>query len=82
MSCSWSRSLCRLSKGAAIHLRNLICLQAVVKGNPKVSRRAKIAAGEQEKSDMTPEEQVDCLLDQATDVGILGRTWAGWRPFV
>ena len=53
-----------------------------MKGNPKVSRRAKIAAGEQEKSDMTPEEQVDCLLDQATDVGILGRTWAGWRPFV
>jgi hypothetical protein len=26
--------------------------------------------------------QVWCLLDMATDTNILGRTWAGWRPYV
>ncbi|GAX74143.1 hypothetical protein CEUSTIGMA_g1592.t1 [Chlamydomonas eustigma] len=28
------------------------------------------------------EQQVRCLLDQATDPGILGRTWEGWRPYL
>jgi len=28
------------------------------------------------------EEQVDCLVDQATDPNILGRTWTGWLPFM
>ena len=28
------------------------------------------------------EEQVACLVDHATDPNILGRTWAGWEPWV
>ncbi|EGG13650.1 DNA-dependent protein kinase subunit [Cavenderia fasciculata] len=27
-------------------------------------------------------EQVDCLIDQATDLNILGRTWAGWSSWL
>jgi DNA-dependent protein kinase catalytic subunit len=27
-------------------------------------------------------EQVDCLIDLATDPNILGRTWLGWSPWV
>ena len=53
-----------------------------MKGQPKLNRRAQIAAERKSAAKLTPEEQVDCLLDQATDAGILGRTWAGWRPFV
>lgn len=28
------------------------------------------------------EEQIDCLIDQATDVGILGRSWIGLETFM
>ena len=28
------------------------------------------------------EEQVDCLIDHATDPNILGRTYVGWEPWV
>ena len=31
---------------------------------------------------LTVEEQVDCLIDQATDASILGRTWQGWEAWV
>ncbi|XP_058796465.1 DNA-dependent protein kinase catalytic subunit-like [Phymastichus coffea] len=31
---------------------------------------------------LTPKEQVRCLLDQATDLNLLGRMWLGWMPFV
>ncbi|KAJ4442686.1 hypothetical protein ANN_04275 [Periplaneta americana] len=31
---------------------------------------------------LSPENQVDCLLDQAMDYNILGKTWAGWDPWV
>ncbi|XP_076296859.1 DNA-dependent protein kinase catalytic subunit isoform X2 [Lasioglossum baleicum] len=31
---------------------------------------------------LSPEEQIDCLLDQATDLNILGRTYGGWRPWL
>ena len=59
-----------------------LVLQDMVRGQPKVSKRAQIAAGQKPKTALTSEEQVDCLLDQAVDPGILGRTWAGWRPFL
>ena len=26
--------------------------------------------------------QVDCLVEQATDPNILGRTWIGWSPWL
>jgi len=31
---------------------------------------------------ITVEEQVACLVDHASDINILGRTWAGWEPWV
>ena len=31
---------------------------------------------------LEPEEQVACLIDQATDFNILGRTYAGWKPYI
>ncbi|XP_078036597.1 DNA-dependent protein kinase catalytic subunit [Augochlora pura] len=31
---------------------------------------------------LSPEEQIECLLDQATDLNILGRTYVGWRPWL
>nr|XP_031842428.1 DNA-dependent protein kinase catalytic subunit-like isoform X2 [Nomia melanderi] len=31
---------------------------------------------------LTPEEQIECLLDQATDLNILGRTYVGWQPWL
>ena len=51
-------------------------LQAIVKGDESHNVRTKIAGG-----DLTVEDQVRCLLDQATDPNILGRTWQGWKPY-
>lgn len=31
---------------------------------------------------LSAEQQVRALVEQATDPNILGRTWAGWLPFV
>ncbi|XP_015438081.1 PREDICTED: LOW QUALITY PROTEIN: DNA-dependent protein kinase catalytic subunit-like [Dufourea novaeangliae] len=31
---------------------------------------------------LTPEEQIECLLDQATDLNILGRSYVGWQPWL
>ncbi|KAK0182073.1 hypothetical protein PV327_000244 [Microctonus hyperodae] len=31
---------------------------------------------------LTPENQIKCLLDQATDLNILGRTYSGWSPWM
>ena len=31
---------------------------------------------------LDPVEQVDCLIEQARDPNLLGRTWIGWSPFV
>jgi DNA-dependent protein kinase catalytic subunit len=28
------------------------------------------------------EQQVLCLLEQATDPNILGRSWGGWEPWI
>ena len=28
------------------------------------------------------DEQIDCLIEQARDPNILGRTWIGWSPYV
>lgn len=30
---------------------------------------------------ISPEQQVDCLIEQATDTNILGKTFWGWEPF-
>lgn len=52
-------------------------LQAIVKGDDSHNIRTK-AAGD----NLTVEDQVRCLLDQATDPNILGRTWQGWKPYL
>lgn len=31
---------------------------------------------------LSVEEQIDCIIDQATDVDILGRSWAGLETFM
>ncbi|CAG9832446.1 unnamed protein product [Diabrotica balteata] len=34
------------------------------------------------KEGLTVEDQVDCLIDHATDSNLLGRMWRGWCPWV
>ncbi|XP_062849596.1 DNA-dependent protein kinase catalytic subunit [Trichomycterus rosablanca] len=34
------------------------------------------------EKDLRVEEQVDCLIDQATDANLLGKTWVGWEPWI
>ena len=51
-------------------------MKAVLMGDHRVNLRA--CVGEQCKN---VEEQVDCLIDHATDSNILGRTWVGWEPW-
>eukprot|EP00731_Ephydatia_muelleri_P036867 Em0341g4a len=52
-------------------------LKTILTGDPTYNKRAKV--GERCSS---VEEQVDCLIDHATDPNILGRTWGGWEPWV
>ena len=49
----------------------------VLMGDAKVNRRAQ--AGNICKD---VKEQVECLIDQATDPSILGRAWKGWSSWV
>ena len=39
-------------------------------------RRAMPAVG------LDVEDQVDCLIEQATDPNVLGRMWQGWAPWL
>ncbi|XP_056317923.1 DNA-dependent protein kinase catalytic subunit [Danio aesculapii] len=52
-------------------------LLAVARGEEQHNIRARLA-----DKDLTVEDQVDCLLDQATDPNILGRVWVGWEPWI
>ncbi|XP_042541900.1 DNA-dependent protein kinase catalytic subunit [Dipodomys spectabilis] len=45
------------------------------------SREHNIRAREPD-SGLSEETQVKCLMDQATDPNILGRTWEGWEPWM
>eukprot|EP01105_Mastigella_eilhardi_P003802 TRINITY_DN1496_c0_g1_i7.p1 TRINITY_DN1496_c0_g1~~TRINITY_DN1496_c0_g1_i7.p1 ORF type:complete len:3703 (-),score=882.72 TRINITY_DN1496_c0_g1_i7:1157-12265(-) len=49
----------------------------IVKGNPLFNARARIGG-----RCASVQEQIDCLVDQATDPNILGRTWVGWSPWM
>jgi DNA-dependent protein kinase catalytic subunit len=49
----------------------------VAMGDRTVDIRAKLP-----EKGLTVEQQVACLLNQATDANILGRTWVGWAPFM
>ncbi|KAI5080746.1 hypothetical protein GOP47_0003929 [Adiantum capillus-veneris] len=53
-------------------------LQQIVQGQPDRNLRARITGNVCE----SVQEQVDCLIDQATDVNLLGRVWLGWQPWI
>lgn len=38
--------------------------------------------GVTKESGLTPKEQVECLIDQATDTNLLGRAWVGWASWI
>ncbi|XP_008767155.1 DNA-dependent protein kinase catalytic subunit isoform X1 [Rattus norvegicus] len=50
---------------------------AVARGNKDYNIRA-----QEPESRLSEETQVKCLVDQATDPNILGRTWEGWEPWM
>ncbi|KAM5158207.1 DNA-dependent protein kinase catalytic subunit [Mantella aurantiaca] len=50
---------------------------AVARGDKEYNIRAREAA-----EGLSEETQVQCLIDQATDPNILGRTWRGWEPWM
>ncbi|XP_045042014.2 DNA-dependent protein kinase catalytic subunit isoform X3 [Desmodus rotundus] len=50
---------------------------AVARGSKDHNVRA-----QEPESGLSEEVQVKCLIDQATDPNILGRTWAGWEPWM
>ena len=52
-------------------------LRTILMGDRRHNRRAQAAA----KCDSV-EKQIASLIDHATDSNILGRTWAGWEPWV
>ncbi|XP_043248597.1 DNA-dependent protein kinase catalytic subunit-like [Colletes gigas] len=50
----------------------------IVTGDDDIKRnRARM-----ENNNLTPEQQVECLLDQATDLNIVGRSFVGWKPWL
>jgi DNA-dependent protein kinase catalytic subunit len=53
------------------------CLESLLMGDRHLNVRARV-----EVQCSSVEEQVACLIDQATDANILGRTWQGWEPWV
>ena len=52
-------------------------LEGIVRGDRSRNPRARAGTVCQ-----TVQEQVDCLLDQATDPNLLGRIYFGWQPWV
>ncbi|CAO3615261.1 unnamed protein product [Cunninghamella echinulata] len=52
-------------------------LEKVIVGDPNINIRAKV----NDKCSNTV-EQVQCLIDLATDPNVLGRTWLGWQAFL
>jgi len=52
-------------------------LQTIVKGDANHTFRATLSG-----QNLSVDEQVRCLLDQATDPNILGRSWQGWKPWL
>ncbi len=55
----------------------LKALKEIVRGSREHNIRARVGA-----RCASVKEQVDCLVDQATDPNILGRTYWGWAPFI
>ena len=54
----------------------LRALEAIAKGDKMANIRAKVGDRCEDHR-----QQVECLLDQATDPNILARFWQGWTSF-
>ncbi|CAF0815340.1 unnamed protein product [Brachionus calyciflorus] len=59
----------------------LLGLNVVNEDGELILDRAKLLKEKGEKYRLTVEEQVKCIIEQSTDLNILGRTWVGWQPF-
>lgn len=59
----------------------LLGSKIVDKNGNQILERTKLLKKNGEKYRLTVEEQVKCIIDQSTDVNILGRTWIGWQSF-
>ncbi|CAF1029633.1 unnamed protein product [Rotaria sordida] len=59
-------------------------MEKVVGGDQTQNKRAQILMQYQSNryQKLTVDEQIDCIIDQATDVDILGRSWAGLETFM
>lgn len=58
-------------------------MERVVGGDQIDSKRAQILLKYSSRyQKLSVDEQIDCLIDQATDVDILGRSWAGLETFM
>ena len=53
------------------------CFQEVAMGDKQDSIRANLPA-----ADLSVEQQVAALIDQASDPNLLGRVYIGWEPWV
>lgn len=73
LSCSDELSLGHSKKPECKHM------QAVVMGDKTHDIRAKLPS---RTGGLTPEQQVACLINLATDANILGRVYAGWEPWM
>ncbi|KAI4886986.1 hypothetical protein NFI96_023481, partial [Prochilodus magdalenae] len=49
----------------------------VARGSEEHNIRARLG-----EKDLSVEDQVDCLIDQATDANLLGKVWIGWDPWI
>ncbi len=59
-------------------------MEKVVGGDQTQNKRAQILMqyGSNRYHKLTVDEQIDCIIDQATDVDILARSWAGLETFM
>lgn len=58
--------------------RYLARYEAIVTGNDEFRQ----TRADKRNDCLTPAEQVDCLLDQAKDLNILGRMYTNWQPWL
>lgn len=69
------------SKYLKYFLQVLLGLGVTDEESNLVLERACLLKEKGEKYRLSVEEQVRCIIEQSTDLNILGRTWIGWQPF-
>lgn len=59
-------------------------MEKVIGGDQLQNKRAQILMQYESNRyhKLTVDEQIDCIIDQATDVDILARSWAGLETFM